>query len=984
MKMLFAHREVVNRLQKHTAIAVAAAFLMLLLPLQRTFALSQNTGFENNLTDWSFTGSGTFSVNTNALYFRGGVQSLKLNTTSTTDSKGYDANYTVVAPSSGTNYITVLAWIRADAAIGECAVGIYDATSSTLTKASTTFTPITSGFIQMYYTFAAINGHTYYPYLYGRSTTGAAINIYFDDVIIFTSTYSTSDITEPVGAANGVSVSVSGTSITLNWSNGTDAESGIDGIMILRASGGQTANQAVKDQCNYNTNTTYGPATIGSYTVIYNGTAISTYTDNTGANGSYTYLLLMRDKAYNYTPLASETRVLAIIGANQSATFSANTSHDGMYIAATCTLNISSTFGDTIRNHAVADIYGVINVQGNFVNTAGGTVNFRSGSLYRYNRNGNASIPVVTANWLTGSTCSIEGMTNTAPPGLNQTFANFTWNCGSQTGAASLPSATFNCNGDLTISGTHTGNLTLNNHTLKGNFTHSSGTVYYTTNDTITFSGTSTQTVNIAGPVESFYIDNNVTISANLTLNKIIVLHTGTFNNSSKTLTLASGSSIVRYTGTFFSAPSFGGNHSVYYMSSVTTGVELPTSTRDLSNLYINTSGNVTLNSTCYINGVLTFISGYFVTSSTNLIVVNIDATATGASSASFIIGPMEKDGNNAFTFDVGKAGYYKPFGMSAPPSLNTQFLAEYFRVDPNTSYNVSLKDPSIDYISRCEYWTLTNVHPPHQSTVTLSWDATSCGITDMNLLIVTHWDGTMWKDDGQTALTGSNTAGTVTATNSVNVFSSPFTLGSRPGPLPITLTSFTAECLGVSNRQQANKHNEKGHAKITWSTASETNSDYFSIQKSEDGILFSELARINAAGNSTTNKYYQYEDEGTSSASAATYYRLKEVDADGSSTYSKIESLHCNDDAASDNTVSAYYNRDGKLIIRYSSAFSSDCVLSIYSNSAMLLCSKPVSTQRGTNEFALADFHPAPGVYFINIQQQGANATTKFISFPN
>src|SRR5207247_1993384 len=119
------------------------------------------------------------------------------------------------------------------------------------------------------------------PYLYGRSTTGASLNIYFDDVIIYTSPYSTSDLTEPVGAANGVVVSVSGTSVTLTWSNGSDAESGIDGIMILRATGGQTANQAVKDQCNYNTNSTYGPTTIGSYTILYNGASISTYTDNT-------------------------------------------------------------------------------------------------------------------------------------------------------------------------------------------------------------------------------------------------------------------------------------------------------------------------------------------------------------------------------------------------------------------------------------------------------------------------------------------------------------------------------------------------------------------------------------------------------------------------------------------------------------------------------------------------------------------------------
>ncbi len=98
------------------------------------------------------------------------------------------------------------------------------------------------------------------------------------------------------------------------------------------------------------------------------------------------------------------------------------------------------------------------------------------------------------------------------------------------------------------------------------------------------------------------------------------------------------------------------------------------------------------------------------------------------------------------------------------------------------------------------------------------------------------------------------------------------------PGsPLPIELLEFNAE---VSDAQ-INLH---------WKTSSEINNDYFSIEKSVDAENWEAISRIEGAGNSTTEKQYKWVDEYPESD--VNFYRLKQVDFDGTFNYSKIISV--------------------------------------------------------------------------------------------
>lgn len=97
---------------------------------------------------------------------------------------------------------------------------------------------------------------------------------------------------------------------------------------------------------------------------------------------------------------------------------------------------------------------------------------------------------------------------------------------------------------------------------------------------------------------------------------------------------------------------------------------------------------------------------------------------------------------------------------------------------------------------------------------------------------------------------------------------------------LPVTLLDFSA-----SPQTDA--------VQLKWTTSSEFNSSYFGIERSTDGSNFTELNQVKAAGNSSVEKHYGYNDNTSPDAgSDVLYYRLKLTDADGKFKYSEILSV--------------------------------------------------------------------------------------------
>lgn len=134
-------------------------------------------------------------------------------------------------------------------------------------------------------------------------------------------------------------------------------------------------------------------------------------------------------------------------------------------------------------------------------------------------------------------------------------------------------------------------------------------------------------------------------------------------------------------------------------------------------------------------------------------------------------------------------------------------------------------------------------------------------------------------------------------ATNSLSVPLFPNAITTDAGtPLPVTLVEFKAASEGNS-------------AYLKWQTTSETNSSHFEVQRSSDARNFATIAKVSSHTNSSVSQSYNYGD--LNLPSGIYYYRLKMVDLDQTSAFSKIENVK----VVSSDHINVYPNPVSKRI---------------------------------------------------------------------
>lgn len=257
-----------------------------------------------------------------------------------------------------------------------------------------------------------------------------------------------------------------------------------------------------------------------------------------------------------------------------------------------------------------------------------------------------------------------------------------------------------------------------------------------------------------------------------------------------------------------------------------------------------------------------------------------------GGSASSFVDGPISKEGTTAFIFPTGNNSRWSRLGIGAPTS-STKFTAQYFETQnaiPSTMAILPL--PVLENISLKEYWHLNRTSGTGNTTITLYWeDAAWSGISDCENLRIAHLseiDSTWENNNDLTSTTGmcdGISSGSISTIDNVTSFS-PFTFGSKlaiVNPLPIELLSFTAN---YSNKNII----------LNWSTLSETNNAYFTLEKSINANVFNSIASIQGMGTSNIKNDYLFTD--TNPYKGINYYRLRQTDFDGKNTTSKIISI--------------------------------------------------------------------------------------------
>jgi hypothetical protein len=168
---------------------------------------------------------------------------------------------------------------------------------------------------------------------------------------------------------------------------------------------------------------------------------------------------------------------------------------------------------------------------------------------------------------------------------------------------------------------------------------------------------------------------------------------------------------------------------------------------------------------------------------------------------------------------------------------------------------------------------------------------------------------------------------------------------------LPIKLLSFKAKQI-------------KESIVINWQTATETNNDYFTIERAIDAEHFEVIGTIRGAGNSNIIKEYQFEDENTSDANVL-YYRLKQTDYDGTFTYSKIISVQANQKELS--LLNAYVEGD-VLTISLASPIDDAINMEIYDMNGKLVVDKTMDMQKGQNDFSISVANLPQAIYFVRL----------------
>ncbi len=278
----------------------------------------------------------------------------------------------------------------------------------------------------------------------------------------------------------------------------------------------------------------------------------------------------------------------------------------------------------------------------------------------------------------------------------------------------------------------------------------------------------------------------------------------------------------------------------------------------------------------------------FFVQGSNRLIVIPGGAVVGGSANSYTNVLTLASvtNSNPVFAtlgFPLGANGQYRPLTFSVTDAVTgtTSYTARQMegpsplRTMPNTLLRVS----------QLRYYNVVaeagGTSTLQNATIRLSYDLDSDFVTmgNTNLLRIAMTDpadNTKWKNVGGSG-TGANITSVPFPAGPLGDFVLATDSNTPPNvnPLPVELSAFSAQ-------RQAGKA-----VSVRWTTASEKNSDHFEVQRSLNGRDFVTVASAQGQGNTTQTTAYAALDQ--AAPAAQLYYRLRQVDRDGTVAYSPV-----------------------------------------------------------------------------------------------
>lgn len=496
----------------------------------------------------------------------------------------------------------------------------------------------------------------------------------------------------------------------------------------------------------------------------------------------------------------------------------------------------------------------------------------------------------------------------------------------------------------------------------------------------------------------------NVTIPAGLYPNNptigdpptVPVAYTSAYCNNisiavAKSLTLNHANSKLNIFGNFSNDGSVSHTAGTVFLNGTTNTSFTASTATTLYNLsMVKKAANLTttLGQDLTVNNVFTLTRGKMITGTRTLTIENnipgavIAGTGNASFATSYVIGKLKRRiASNALTYDF-------PVGIRANPRLAqfvnnsispTTYLTANFdssalvgntgtlsviegtstltsvcgegvwQIDPNVAITAG------NYGLRLYFTGFTSLSASDNNAFTIVKRPNPAGLGDLGAFV-----------NGGGSISGTNGAGRLFSDGyaykwNLNAFSQ-FAIAKAGGPLPVELLSFTAECKG-------------GSVMLSWQTATETNNDFFALERSADAKHFTKIAEIRGSGNSNELKQYTYSD--LDPLNGISYYRLIQNDFDGNSETFGPVSAQCDDNYTDDfNIINITQNALNPVITYYiaSNALVSCCIYDL--NGRRIYCQDQdgeSGTRILTIKTALSN-----GLYLIRLSDGYHNLTSK------
>ena len=231
----------------------------------------------------------------------------------------------------------------------------------------------------------------------------------------------------------------------------------------------------------------------------------------------------------------------------------------------------------------------------------------------------------------------------------------------------------------------------------------------------------------------------------------------------------------------------------------------------------------------------------------------------------------------------------------------------------------------------------------------------------------VLSWTGNGWSAPASSGI--GITAGIGTVSAEIMSDFSAIVVGRQMGLKAISnIRSFTAKQIG-------------DEIALNWSTIVEYNSDYFSVERSNDGINFEEIVRQNASVNSTGVLRYSAIDNHPETGK--NYYRIKLTSRNGASSFSMIQEVEVSKTSFADLSVVSFGPNPFETGFNVEYKMGKDAAVRFELSAAngQFIYQSEADETKGTHTFHFSEgSNLQPGIYFLKIISSGKSITQKLL----